>query len=984
MEKFLKKRLFIVALCMMMGSVVFGQQVKVSGTVTDATDGSALPGVIIQVKGTFTGAVSDVDGKYSISATAGDVLVFSFVGYLPQEITVGTQLVINVSMAQDVKALEEVVVIGYGTVRKSDATGSVKAVDLDHFNPGTVSSPQEMIIGKMAGVQVVTGGGAPGSSATIRIRGGASLTASNDPLIVIDGVPVDTDGPTGMRNPLSTINANDIETYTVLKDASATAIYGSRASNGVVIITTKKGSSSNKFVVNYSGNVSYSTPIKYVEAFSAAEFKDIINTKYAANTAARALIGDYNTDWQKEIFNPAVSHDHNLNFSGGVKQLPYRVSLGYTNQNGILLTDNLERVTAAINISPSFFQDHLKLDISAKVMNNNNVFAAQGAIGSALTMDPTQPVYDNSTDYAGGFFFWRNTDATPLFVATMNPVAQIKHRDDISTVNRLIGNVMAEYKVHFLPDLKLKMNLGIDKSKSDGSITIPLNSPVSYSAYFGDGKYEVYNQNKTNSLLDMYFDYSKTLGDRHRINLVGGYSWQHFQKDGKNLDTTGDGVRIVSSTHYDTENYLVSFFGRLNYVLDDKYLFTATLRDDGSSRFSKDNRWGLFPSAAFAWNISKESFFANKVVSNLKLRLGYGVTGQQNITDNDYPYQAVYKFNTTGAYYQMGNSYSQTIRPAGYDKNIKWEQTATYNIGLDYGFLDDRITGEIDAYYKYTTDLINKIPVAAGTNLTNQINTNVGNMENRGIEFSVNGKIIATSDTYWEVGFNATYNEGTIKKLVAVKDPAYKGVLTGGISGGVGNNIQIHSTGQTPRSFYVLQQVYDTEGAPIEGLYVDRNGDGSITSDDKYICHSPAPKVYMGFSSIFRYKDFDFNFNGRINLGNYVYNNVASNYGAYSGMANTAYLSNRVKSLEKTQFENPQYFSDYYMENGSFLKLDNISVGYSFKNLFNMMDVRASITAQNLITITKYSGLDPEVFDGIDNNLYPRPRIFMLGLSVTL
>lgn len=983
MEKFLTKRLFIVALVIMMGSVVFGQQIRVSGTVTDASDGSALPGVNVLVKGTLTGAATDLNGNYIIPATSGDILVFSFIGYLSQEISVGNQTVINIKLSQDVQKLDEVVVIGYGTVRKSDATGSVQAIDLDHFNPGAVSSPQEMIIGKMAGVQVTTGGGAPGESATIRIRGGSSLKASNDPLIVIDGVPVDTDGPTGMRNPLSAINANDIETYTVLKDASATAIYGSRASNGVIIITTKKGLG-NKFTVNYSGNVSYSTPIKMIEPFSAAEFRDIINTRYGSDPLVTANIGDFNTDWLDEIFDPALSHDHNLSFSGGVKSLPYRASVGYTSQNGILKTDNLKRVTGSINLNPTFLDDHLKIDISAKGMYNDNFFANRSAIGAALTMDPTQPVKDGTTDYTGGYFFWRNLNGTPLYTATMNPVAQLNLRYDTSVVKRLIGNVTAEYKVHFLPDLKLKINLGLDKSASDGEVRTEAGSPIEFSTYGVSGKYNVYSQTKTNSLLDMYFDYSKAFGGS-RLNVVGGYSWQHFEKCNKSIDTNGAGTLKAVPLNDPTEFFLISFFGRANYVIADRYLFTVTLRDDASSRFSPETRWGLFPSAAFGWNISKEPFFANDIVSNLKLRLGYGVTGQQNITSNDYPYQANYTGSTEGASVIFGTTQVPTFRPGPYDPDIKWEETTTYNVGLDYGFLDDRITGEIDAYYKYTKDLINEIPVSAGTNFANKITTNVGNMENRGLEFSVNGKIIANSDMYWELGFNATYNENKITKLVKVKDPTDPGSETGStISGGVGNYIQINTKDYAARSFYVYHQVYTADGMPADGVYIDADENGEINSLDKYRFHSPDPKVFMGFSSIFRYKAIDFNFNGRINLGNYIYNNVSSSYGSYKDMGTTTYLSNRVKSLEDTQFQVNQLWSDYYMENGSFMKLDNVSLGYTLKDVLGKATVRASFTAQNLITITKYTGLDPEVFDGVDNNIYPRPRIFMLGLSVTL
>jgi TonB-linked SusC/RagA family outer membrane protein len=588
-------------------------------------------------------------------------------------------------------------------------------------------------------------------------------------------------------------------------------------------------------------------------------------------------------------------------------------------------------------------------------------------------MDPTQ-----APD-----FLWKNPDGSPLFVAPMNPLTQLYDQDDISTVNRFIGNLQVEYKMHFFPSLKAKLNLGLDKSVSDGSVAIPVGSFLSYSTYHGLGRDTKYDQNKSNQLLDFYFDYTGEFGSS-RINAVAGYSWQHFYRDGKTLTASTDGATKYEDSDYKTENFLISFFGRVNYVLLDKYMLTATLRDDGSSRFAPENRWGLFPSMAFAWNISKEDFLAgNKVLTNLKLRLGYGITGQQNLSDNDYPYQAIYTYSEDGAYYQFGNSYVQTSRAGGYDANLKWEQTTTYNAGLDYGFLKDRITGDLDLYYRKTIDLINQIPVPAGTNLTNQIVTNVGDLENRGLEFSINGKAIATEDIDWELGFNASYNTNKITKLTAVDDPTYKGVYVGGISGGVGNTIQIHSVGYPSYAFYVQEQVYDAAGKPIEGLYVDRNNDGAITGDDRYRYQKPAPTVFMGFSSMLRYKDLDFSFNGRINLGNYIYNNVFAG-GSYANVAASGYLSNRVKNVTETGFENSQYFSDYYIENGSFMKLDNVSVGYNVNNLWqDKLKLRVYLTAQNLVTITKYSGLDPEVFSGIDNNIYPRPRIFQLGLSLT-
>lgn len=973
----MKKRILTILSLLFLGilfsAALNAQAIRISGKVTDAADGSALVGVTIQEKGTTNGTITDGSGNFAFTVAQSATLIVSYVGYASQEIPVSNQTSFNIKLSVGELRLNEVLVIGYGTVRKEDATGSVQAVNKDYFNPGIVSSPQEMVIGKMAGVQITTGGGAPGTGSTIRIRGGSSLRASNDPLIVIDGVAVDIDGPTGMRNPLSTINQNDIESFTVLKDASATAIYGSRASNGVILITTKKGTAGQPFTINYTGSVSFSSPIKYNDVFSAAEFRDLIATKYASNTAAQALLGSSNTDWQKEIFHTAVSNDHNLNFSGGLGKIPYRISLGYTNQNGILKTDNFNRVTGSLNLVPSFLDNHLKVELNAKGMVNNNRFANTGAIGGALSMDPTQ-----ATD-----FLWTNPDGSPLFVAPMNPLTQLYDRNDRATVNRFIGNLTLEYKLHFFPSLKAKLNLGTDRSLTNGKATTPVGSFLEYATYHGLGRLNVYDQNKKNDLLDFYFNYTGDFGSS-RIDAVAGYSWQHFYRQGSNLSTSTFKEVTYDDSEYKSESFLVSFFGRINYVLLDKYLLTFTLRDDGSSKFSPATRWGLFPSAALAWNISKENFLVNSIViSNLKLRLGYGITGQQNLSDNDYPYQANYVFSQPGAYYEFGNTYIQTARAGGYDANLKWEETTTYNAGLDYGFMKDRITGDFDVYYRQTKDLINQIPVPAGTNLTNQIITNVGDLENRGLEFSINGKIIATSDAEWQLGFNATYNVNKITKLTKVDDPTYKGIYVGGIGGGVGNNIQIHSVGFPAYSFYVQEQVYDVNGKPIENLYVDRNNDGAITGDDRYRYQKPAPTVFMGFSSLLKYKDLDFSFNGRINLGNYVYNNVFAG-ATYANMAGSGYLSNRVKNVLATGFENSQYFSDYYIENGSFLKLDNLSVGYNFSKLDqNRLKLRVYATAQNLIIITKYSGLDPEVFSGIDNNTYPRPRTFLLGLSLT-
>lgn len=981
MKRLLMRRLIISVAGILMSSVLFGQQITVSGTVTDAMDGTSLPGVNVIVKGTTMGTTTNAEGEYSIEARPDAILVFSFIGYVEQEVPVNSRNTIDVELEVDVMEIAEVVTIGYGIARKEDATGSVTAISSEDFNRGSVASPQELVVGKIAGVQITDGGGAPGEGATIRIRGGSSLSASNDPLIVIDGVPVDNDGISGMRNPLNTIHPSDIENFTVLKDASATAIYGSRASNGVIIINTKKGKKGRPLTVSYTGQLSLSSPSTRADIFDAAEYTALVQEHYAGNSNVLDLLGTASTDWQDQIYRTAVGQDHNLNFSGAFKSLPYRVSISYSDMDGILKTDNLKRATGSINLNPTFLDDHLSLDLNVKGMNVNNFFANRGAIGAAVAMDPTQPVYDEASPY-GGYFTWTNPDGSPLFTATTNPMAQLMMRDDVSTVNRVIANMQLEYKMHFLPELTAKMNIGHDGSSSTGNIDVPATAPW---AYADGGEKREYTQGKQNSLFDLYFNYVNEIPElMSRINAVAGYSWQHFYREGTTFATNADETNTLQDTDYKTESYLVSFFGRLNYIFNNRYLLTFTLRHDGSSRFSPETRWGLFPSVALAWNIAEESFLAGGPVSILKLRTGYGVTGQQNITANDYPYLARYTYGEDNARYLFGDTYYTTLRPEGYDANLKWEETETYNIGLDFGFLNNRISGSIDAYYRYTSDLINTIPIPAGTNLTNQILTNVGDLENRGLEFSISGMVLSTADMSWELGFNATYNENKILKLTLVDDPEYEGVPVGGISGAVGNTIQIHSVDHPSNSFYVWEQVYNNDGTPIEGLYVDRNGDGTITVEDRYRYKKPAPDVFLGFNSMFRYRDFDFSFSGRVSLGNYIYNNVYSNTGSYSSIYLSGSLGNASRNLLDTQFENPKYFSDYYIENGSYLRLDNASLGYSFDELLSgKLNLRLFATGKNLLLVTKYRGLDPEVANGIDNNIYPRPQTFLLGVSLT-
>lgn len=1000
--RFSKVLLVLVGL-FLVTNVAMAQQVTVSGTVIDAGFGDPLPGVTVAIKGTTSGTITTPDGTFTLTTNKGDVLVFSFIGFTSQEVTIGDQQRINIQLQPDIIGMEEVVVIGYGTAKKKDLTGSVQTVSAKDFNQGAINSPQQLLNGKVAGVQITDGGGAPGAKSTIKIRGGSSLTASNDPLIIIDGVPIANGDVSGMRNPLNVVNPNDIETFTILKDASATAIYGSRASNGVIIITTKKGTSAGT-KIDYSGNLSVSTPGKKVDVLSAGEYRNVLDEKFPAQTG---LMGDANTDWQDEIYRNAISTDHNVAMSGMVTDnLPYRASYGYNNSNGILDESNMTRHTAAVNLNPSLFDDHLRINISAKGMFISNNFSNEDAIGNAIGMDPTQSVRTDGYDSYGGYFAWllapdANNVRNPNTNAPRNPVAQINQRVDNSNVNRFVGNAQFDYKFHFLPELRVNLNVGMDllQGENDDDKLTKAGAAWDSDAYLRGGSYERYRQNKENKLLDFYLQYTKDLSEiNSRLDVMGGYSWQHFwgkDESGswfKEANDEGSFVRKPENlTKY--ENYLVSFFGRLNYVYSDKYYLTFTLRNDGSSRFSEDNRWGLFPSLALAWNMKQESFLSdNDVVSSLKLKLGYGITGQQDI-GTDYGYFGTYKNGQPTAQYIYYNTITgtydripfNTIRPNGYDENLKWEETTTYNVGLDYGFLNNRISGSLDVYLRETNDLLNQIPVPAGANLTNELTTNVGSLENKGFELSVNAVAINKKDFTWNIGANVTYNDNEITKLTNVDDPNYLGVQVGDISGGTGNKVQIHQVGNAASSFFVYKQIYGTDGRPIEGVYEDYNNDGEFNESDLYVFKNPAPKVMLGFNTSLNYKDWDFTMSGRANLGMYAYNNMASSSGFYNNLqVNGEYLRNVNTDVFNTGFNTAQYFSDYYVQEASFFRMDNITLGYNMKKLLgNKLNMRVYTSVNNVFVVTDYDGIDPEVDGGIDNNIYPRPRTFLLGVNVS-
>lgn len=985
---FLKKIMQAAGIIMLLlvAQISYSQNRVITGKVNDTKDSSGVGSATVSAKGTRIATQTSADGSFSISVPSNTtVLVVSSVGFATKEISIEGKSSVEVWLVVTNVTMNEVVVTGYGSVRRKDLTSAITTITSKDFTKGPITTPEGLINGRVAGVQITTPSGAPGAGARILIRGGASLAASNSPLIVVDNVPLDNNGISGAANPLSLINPNDIESFNILKDAAATAIYGNRASNGVIIITTKKGRTG-KVRVNFSTLNSVYTISRKMDVLSVEEFKNMVSTK--GNSAQNALLGTSNTNWQDEIYQTAFGTDNNISLTGGIQKLPYRLSLGYLNQSGILKTGNLSRFSGFINLSPVLLKNHMKIDLNIRGAHTNTRFANEGAIGAAAAFDPTQPVR-NSDNRFGGYFEWIQNNQ-PYGLAPRNPVALLELREDKSKVNRLIGNIQIDYKLHWLPELRFNINVGFDRSHGEGTINVPDSAGQAYlntspTGQKTSGLSNQYEQDKKNKLLDAFINYTKDIkAIRSNLDVMVGYGYQDFLTQAPSFPARGaNGVEFSPANPFpfESENTLVSYYGRLRYSLMNKYLLTVNVRRDGSSRFNPDLRWKTFPGVSLAWVLSEEKGIKRySGISNLKIRIGYGETGQQDI-GGDYPYIARYTVGTNTAQYQFGNSYYTVYRPVGYDYNLKWEETSTYNAGIDFGFLNGKLNGSIDFYRKKTEDLLSVIPVPAGSNFINELLTNVGNMENRGIEFSLNAAVLKKRKTTWDLGFTLTYNKNEISKLTKVNDPTYQGVLTGGIAGGVGNTVQIHSVGFPRNSFFVLQQVYDSKNIPIEGLYVDRNGDGIINNNDYYRYEKADPDLFLGLSSQVSCDKWTFSTLIRSNIGNYMYNNVAS--GAAFTTNSLGYLYNVSASHLKTGFKNNQYFSDYFVENATFLKMDNLSVTYDFGKIMNeKATLRGSLIVQNVFTLTKYSGLDPEIAGGIDNNFYTRPRVYSLGFNL--
>ncbi len=977
------------------GTNLFAQQLEISGKVTSAIDGTPLAYANVLEKGTTNGVSTDANGEFKLNVNMGSTVVVSYIGYVKQEIVISEQKYYDIVLQPTTEELKEVQVvgIGYGQVKKTDATGSITSVSAKDFDKGAITSPQELLIGKAPGVVVNTTSGEAGAATQIRIRGGASLTASNDPLIVVDGFPLESGGISGMANALTTLNPNDIASITILKDASATAIYGLRASNGVILIKTKQA----KFVpggtplrISYNGSFSLASAINYMSVFTANDYSALINDRvanYGLDATALTKLGTANTDWQKEIFRVAPQTEHNISITHQIAMVPYRLSLDYLLQDGILKRNYIDRKNITLNATPTFLNGDLNVSVNGSASWIHNNFSNSGAVGAAVQYDPTQPIMSGNSRY-GGYTYWSDPSSStfaPNFIATANPVALIEQNQNSSDAKAFFMGGTFEYKIPYIPGLKANLNLGYNYYTTDG-----INFADSNAAWQQrqvNLQRQTYGQTKKNKLLEYYMNYKKEFGFNN-IDLTGGYSWQHFYNEGFNatrawnpLDKTGTYVPYLN------EYYLISFYGRLNYIAFDKYILTFTYRDDGSSRFNPDNRWGQFPAVALAWKLTEESFIGKSdFLNELKLRLSWGKAGQQDVGNNYYPYIPTYTLSQQGAYYPLGNTYYPTLRPNAYDANLQWETLTSRNIGLDFTLLKNRVSGSIDIYKNTSDNLLNTIPIPVGSNFSNYLLTNVGSMDNKGMELSINVTPILEQDFSWEFGANFTYNKNEITKLTLSDDPNYPGVNTGLIAGGVGNYVQKYLVGYAANTFFLFQQVYGPDGKPIEGLYVDKTGQGGVVAANdlnKYAMYSANPKYLLGISSRINYKNFDLSFSGRLSIDNYVYNNNASQAFYAQAYDQSGFTRNILTDVNKTNFANAQYWSSIYLENASFFKLDYISLGYNFTSLLDYnVSGRIGFSVQNVFTITNYTGLDPEVPSGVDNNIYPRPRTFMMSLSL--
>ncbi|MFB6273949.1 MAG: SusC/RagA family TonB-linked outer membrane protein [Salinibacter sp.] len=986
--------LVLLGLTLCVGTV-HAQAQEISGTVTSADNNSPLPGANVSVPGTTIGTATNAQGKYTLSVPSdADSLRFSFVGFRDQTVPIAGRSTINVALVPAAKKIQELVVVGYGQQQERDVTGVVSKVSSEDFNKGSVVSPEQLISGKIAGVNITPSSGAPGAGSQIRIRGASSVNADSEPLFVVDGVPISGEGSQASRNPLNFLNPSNIKNVTVLKDASATAIYGARGANGVILIETKGGGEKKGGRVSYNGSVSTSVVTDRVDVLGADEFRRVVREQAPSQVSE---LGDASTDWQDAVDRNAFTQEHSLSFSRGYEDSSIRLSLGYLDKEGILQTSSMSRVSASLKYNQKFFDDQLSIRTSLRGSKRRNQFQP-GLVGSSASFDPTQPIRDPGSPF-GGFYEWSQTNAEN------NPVASYILTENHGETYRSIGNVEAEYKIPGLEGLRARLKLGYDVREGEREFFAPTFLKSQAEAE-NPGQVGRSNFSRLNTLLDAFLSYDQTFESiRSQFEATAGYSYQEFHEEYPEFTARGLNSNFLGPNSTDpvtdTENTttfvaeipsrLISGFGRFNYTFMDRYLLTFTIRRDGSSRFGPENRWGTFPSGALAWRVHKEPFVEDlDFLSTLKIRGSWGVTGNQEI--GDFRWAPFWQPGGPQAQVQFGDNFVSTIRPSAADQTIKWEETTSYNIGFDYGLFGERVTGSVEYYYKKTEDMLFQVTVPAGSNLSDRVLTNIGSMENEGIEFSVDARVVNTSDFSYSAQFNASTNRNKILNVAR----ASEGFATGGISGGVGNTIQINQEGEPINSFYVYRHKETKNGKPrtdgvdyngdgvVNGvdMYVDQNGDGQINSADLVVGESPQPDWTFGHTSRMTYQGFDLSFTVRAQIGNYVYNNVASNYGHYSRLTNFA-PSNLHTSVKTTKFSKPQYFSDYYVEDASFLRMDNISLGYTLNAIPGVKRLRIYGTVENVFVLTGYSGPDPEVI-GIDNNLYPRSRTFTAGLNVQL
>jgi iron complex outermembrane receptor protein len=1011
----IRKLLFTLLSLLFVSSTIHGQTASIIGKITDVEGLPVYPATLV-IEGKGMGAQTNENGEFEIKFVPMGtvVLIVRATGFVTynQEIIVssGTVLNQNIILSKEAKEYDEVVVIGYGTTRTKDLTGAATIITEKNFLQGSLATPEQLIMGKVAGLKVTSNDGAPGSGSTLRLRGGTSINASNDPLIVIDGVPIDNGGISGAANPLSLVNPNDIASFVILKDASATAIYGARAANGVILITTKKGSASQKEVhVTLNSKISISTIAKYAEVLSADSLRTLINRQGSQQQID--LLGAANTDWQKEVFRTAITTDNNVSITGGIIGLPYRLSVANRFENGLLKRDNMNRTSLGLNLNPTFLDGNLQLEVNQKMVQSRAFFANRGALGAAF-FDPTQAVQSGNNNLFGGYFEWID-NGKPNVLSARNPLGLIMQSEDRSVVNRYIGNAKVSYKMPFLPMLKATVNLGTDQSEGTG---YTITDSLSAAGYFTQGSYSQYRQTKGNKLIEAYANFNT--GEKykdHLLDLTAGYSYQDWYTSSPNNASYNQAKDSVigqpAANPFYTKNALLSFYARGIYTFKNQFVVNLSMRRDGSSRFSSEQRWGWFPAASAAWLLSEGFLKDVKEISMLKIRAGYGVTGQQDGI-GDYAYIGNYFEGATNAQYAFGGQYYTVFRPAGYDANLKWETTSSINIGLDFGLYKDRFSGSIDVYRKSTSDLLATVAVPAGTNFTNQILTNVGGMQNQGIEVSLNTGLIAKKNVRldWMVNFTRNFNEVT--KLSQIEDPNSPGILVGGIAGGIGNQVLIHQVGQPTFTYFVYEQQYEQDGSLIEvgqqasvdmngdgtintsdkwkdtNAFVDRNNDGIINIKDRYYAGQVAPKFFMGTALNFQYGKWNAGVSMRSEIGGTIYNNIHSNSATFSAIDGTKKFLSNISSLfyedEVQKTTTNQLLSDHYLERADFLRIDNISVGYNFGKLGFTKDkvgVNVGFSVQNVFVFTKYSGQDPEVGGGVDNNFYPRPRVYTLNLN---